>query len=173
MTINYAKAVDNLVFAVSPSTSTPSVSTQRQYGPFAIGQAVNIPGVTNVTVSKVTATATLGANAGYTVTGYQNLTATPSVSSALVPVLLKNLTTTPLVVLDSQANPSSSLILIGSGYVNSLSQQLQASQNITVTPTTQIVQAYGNKILVAGYTAAQTTAAANQFISDLYAAAST
>ncbi|MCL4379208.1 MAG: S-layer protein [Candidatus Marsarchaeota archaeon] len=173
VTINYAKAVDNLVFAVSPSTSTPSVSTQRQYGPFAIGQAVNIPGVTNVTVSKVTATATLGANAGYTVTGYQNLTATPSVSSALVPVLLKNLTTTPLVVLDSQANPSSSLILIGSGYVNSLSQQLQASQNITVTPTTQIVQAYGNKILVAGYTAAQTTAAANQFISDLYAAAST
>ncbi len=173
VTINYAKAVDNLVFAVSPSTSTPSVSTQRQYGPFSIGQAVSIPGVTNVTVSKVTATATLGANAGYTVTGYQNLTATPSVSSALVPVLLKNLTTTPLVVLDSQANPSSSLILIGSGYVNSLSQQLQASQNITVTPTTQIVQAYGNKILVAGYTAAQTTAAANQFISDLYAAAST
>jgi len=35
------------------------------------------------------------------------------------------------------------------------------------------VQAYGNKILIAGYYANQTTAAANQFISDLYAAAST
>ena len=162
-----------MAFAVAPSASAPSTTNQHQYGPFSVGQAVSIPGVTNVTVSQVTGTATLGNNAAYTITGLNNLTATPSVTSALVPVMLKNLTTTPLVVLDSQANPASSLVLIGSGYVNSLSQQLQTSQNITVTPTTQIVQAYGNKIYVAGYTAAQTTAAANQFIQDLYAAAST
>ena len=170
LTINYAKAVDQLLFAVAPTTSTASVTTSKQYGPFTVGQAVNIPGVVNVTVSKVTATASLGSNAAYSITGLNNLTATPSVSQATTPVLLKNLTTTPLVVLDSQANPASSLILIGSGYVNSLSQQVVPASNYT--PTTQIVQAFGNKIVVAGYTAAQTTAAANQFIQDLYAAAS-
>ena len=171
LTINYAKAVDQLLFAVSPTSSTSSVKTSKTYGPFSVGQAVDIPGVKNVTVSSITGTATLGPNAQYSITGLNNLTATPSVSTATQPVLLKNLTTTPLVVLDSQANPASSLILIGSGYVNSLSQQVVPASNYT--PTTQIVQAFGNKIVVAGYTAAQTTAAANQFIQDLYAAAST
>ena len=171
-TIDIAKAIDQLEFVVSPSSTSVS-TTQHTYGPFGIGQSVNMPGVNpNVTVAKVTANVTLGAGSTYTISGLSNLTATPSVTTATTPVLLKNLTTTPLVVLDSQANPASSLVLIGSGYVNTLSQQLQTSQNITFTPTTQIVQAYGNKILVAGYTAAQTTAAANQFIADLYAAAS-
>jgi hypothetical protein len=173
LTINYAKTVDLLQFAVSPSSSTPSSSTQHQYGPFTVGQAVSIPGVTNVTVSQVTASAALGKNATYQISGISNLTATPSVASATTPVWLTNLTTTPLVVLDTNANPASSLILIGSGYVNSISKQVEQSQNITVTPTTQITQAYGNKIYVAGYTAAQTTAAANKLIQELYAAAST
>ncbi len=170
LTFNYAKAVDQLLFAVAPTSSTSSVTTSKQYGPYTVGQAVNIPGVTNVTIASVTASAKLGSNAAYSISGLNNLTATPSVSQATTPVLLKNLTTTPLVVLDAQANPASSLVLIGSGYVNSLSQQVVPASNYT--PTTQIVQAFGNKIVVAGYTAAQTTAAANQFIQDLYAAAS-
>ncbi len=172
LTINYATQVDSLQFAVSPSTGGAVTTTnQHQYGPFSVGQAVNIPGVHNVTVSKITGTATLGAGATYSISGLSNLTATPSVSQATTAVWLSNLTTTPLVVLDSQANPASSLVLVGSGYVNSVSKQVESSQNITVVPSTQIVQAYGNKIYVAGYTAAQTTAAANQFIQDLYAAA--
>ena len=107
--------------------------------------------------------------------GISNVTATPSVSSATQPVLLKNLTTAPLVVLDSAANPANNLILVGSGYVNSLSQQLQSTYNVTVTPTTgPITKAYGaNRIMVAGYTANQTTSAANTFIEQLYANAAT
>ncbi len=171
VTINYATIVDQLLFAVAPSSSAPSSSTQRQYGPYIVGQAVSIPGVNNVTISKVTATATLSGSSGYTITGISNLTATPSVSTALQPVWLKNLTTTPLVILDSQANPASSLILIGSGYVNTLSQQVVPWSNYTGSTT--YLQAFGNKILVAGYSASQTTAEANAFIQDLYAAAST
>ena len=39
-----------------------------------------------------------------------------------------------------------------------------------MTTTTQIDQAYGtNRILIAGYSADQTTAAANAFIQQLYA----
>jgi S-layer protein (TIGR01564 family) len=79
---------------------------------------------------------------------------------------------TPLVVLDSAANPASNLILIGSGYVNALSAQLQSAYNVSMVPTTQIMQAYGtNRVLIAGYYANQTTAAANAFIAQLYAKA--
>ncbi|HUC38811.1 MAG TPA: S-layer protein [Candidatus Acidoferrum sp.] len=178
VTIDYAENVDQLVFSLAPSSSAAATSTQHQYGPFSPGQSIGgqngVPGVSaNVTVSKISGTPVLGAGSSYSITGLSNLTATPSVSTALVPVWLTNLTTTPLVILDSQANPSSSLILIGSGYVNSISKTLEQSQNISVTPSTQMVQAYGNKIYIAGYTAAQTTAAANEFIQQLYAAAAT
>jgi hypothetical protein len=168
VTVDFAKSVDNLMFAVGPSSTTAATSTEKMYGPYGIGQSTNIP---NVSIAKVTANITVSSSSGATVAGISNLTATPSVSVATTPVLLNNLPTSPLVVLDSAANPSSNLILIGSGYVNTLSQQLETSQGISITPTSApITQAYGtNRILVAGYTANQTTAAANTFIQDLYA----
>ena len=90
------------------------------------------------------------------------------------PVLLTNLPTNPLVVLDTNAHGSE--ILIGSGYVNTLSAAFEKGLNITnadlnVTGGKIIPSSSTSQILVAGYTAAQTTAAANTFISDLYAAA--
>ena len=143
-------------------------------GPYGIGQAVGptCTGISNVTVSQVTANITVGAGANFTVSGIGNIKATPSVTSATTPVLLTNLSTTaPIAVLDSQANPSSNLILVGSGYVNTLSQKLQNAYNVTFTPSSApVVEAYGtNRILVAGYYANQTTTASNQFIQQLYA----
>jgi hypothetical protein len=168
VTLDLAKSVDMLQFAVAPA-STTITKTSKIYGPFGIGDATNIP---NVSVANITAGVKLSSTAKYTITGIDNITATPSIATADEPVLLSNLPTNPLVVLYSQANPASNLILIGSGYVNTLSAQLQKAYNITMTPTTQIDQAYGgNRILIAGYYANQTTAAANAFIQQLYAAA--
>ena len=168
LSLDMAKSIDELLFSVGPSSTTGVVSSVATKGPFSIGQSTNIP---NVSIAKVTANITVSSSSGATVSGISNLTATPSVSVATTPVLLNNLPTSPLVVLDSAANPSSNLILVGSGYVNTLSQQLETSQGISITPTSApITQAYGtNRILVAGYTANQTTAAANTFIQDLYA----
>lgn len=169
VTFNLAKVQDWLEFSVSAANSTTTTSkSYKMYGPYGVGQATNLP---NVSIGSVNASIKLSST-NYTVSGIANLTATPSVSSATQPVLLTNLTTTPLVVLDSQANPGSNLILVGSGYVNTLSAQLQQSYNISMTPTTQITQAYGtNRVLVAGYYANQTQAAANSFIQQLYAQA--
>jgi hypothetical protein len=169
VTFNLAKAQDWLQFQVSPfNTTVSSTKSFKLYGPYGVGQATNLP---NVSIGSVNATIKVG-KANFTVSGISNLTATPSVSSATQPVLLKNLTTTPLVVLDSQANSGSNLILVGSGFVNTLSQQLQSAYNISVTPSTQIAQAYGaNRVLVAGYYANQTQAAGNSFIQQLYAQA--
>jgi len=170
LTLSLAKAVDMLQFAVAPGTTAITAGTAKAYGPYGIGQATNIA---NVSIANVSATIGLGSASNYTISGVSNIIATPSVTQATTPVWLKNLTTTPIVVLDSQANSGSNLVLIGSGYVNTLSAQLQKAYNVSVTPTFQQTQAYGtSRVLVAGYTGAQTTAAANAFIQDLYAAAS-
>ncbi len=173
VTINFAKGVDMLNFVVGPSNITAVTQHYKVVGPVGIGQPV--PNVPNVTVANVTANISVSSVSGATVTGISNLTAIPSVSSASEPVLLKNLTTSPLVVLNSTANPSSNLILIGSGFVNGLSAQVQAANNLTFTPTSApVLQAFGsNRVLIAGYSANQTTAEANKFIQDLYASAST
>ena len=172
VTINFAKGVDMLNFVVSPYNVTAVSKHFKTVGPVGIGQPV--PNVQNVTVANVTANISVSDVSGATVTGISNLTAIPSVSNATTPVLLKNLTTSPLVVLNSTANPSSNLILIGSGFVNGLSAQVQAANNVTFTPTSApVLQAFGsNRVLIAGYYANQTTAEANKFIQDLYASAS-
>jgi hypothetical protein len=163
LTVDFAKTTDMLQFAVAPVNTTVSKSYSLQ-GPYGIGQATNIP---NVSIGKVTANITLSGTSGYTITGISNITANPVTTST--PVLLKSLSSTaPLAILDSQGVQNSPYILVGSGYVNSLSAALQSAYNITMTPSTQIVQAYGNRILVAGYYANETTAAANQFINELY-----
>jgi hypothetical protein len=162
-----------LNFVVSPYNVTAVSKHYKTVGPVGIGQPV--PNVQNVTVANVTANISVSDVSGATVTGISNLTAIPSVSNATTPVLLKNLTTSPLVVLNSTANPSSNLILIGSGFVNGLSAQVQAANNVTFTPTSApVLQAFGsNRVLIAGYYANQTTAEANKFIQDLYSSAST
>ena len=174
LTYDMAKSIDGLQFVVGPSGSNSS-STTRLYGPYGVGQATNIP---NVTVSKVNATCTFSTTS-CSVSGLNNLTAVPSVSSAVVANPL-NTATTPLAVLDSNANNASTLIVVGSKYVNSVAAQIFAQnpsfdQSFGPTGSSAVtVQAFGqNRILVAGYTASQTVQAGNQFIQALLASAST
>ncbi|EQD31781.1 hypothetical protein B1B_17996, partial [mine drainage metagenome] len=110
----------------------------------------------------------------YNITGISKIVSMPE--NVTTPVLLSNLPTNPLVVLDTNAHGSE--ILVGSGYVNTLSAAFETAQGITnadlnVTGGKIVASTASNQILVAGYTAAQTTAAANTFISDLYTAAAT
>lgn len=170
--VDYAKGVDQLQFSVSPSNvSTVTTSTFHTFGPYSVGQQTNLA---NVSVAKINATANVSVS-NYTITGINNITAEPV--TVTTPVLLTNLSVTaPLVVLDTSANPSDSLVLVGSGYVNTLSKTFQSSQNVTNPELNvtggKIIQA-GNQILVAGYTANQTIQAADRFIEDLYKNAAT
>jgi hypothetical protein len=177
VTINYAKAVDLLQFVVTPAATVVNSTTgTKTLGPVGKGQAV--PGFANLTVSNVSATCGGLSVSGSTctVSGLANVTATPSVKQAVVPVSL-NTATTPLAVLDSNANSAATLILVGSKYVNSVAAQVFAqnpSLNSSFGPGSVVVQAYGtNRVLVAGYTANQTVQAGNEFINDLLQAATT
>ncbi len=174
VTLNLAEAVDALQFALGPSNTLAVSHASKQYT-FGLGQQVVIPGLTsNVTVGAITATVKAQSNSTmFPIAGIANVTAGPV--AVQTPVLLKSLSTTaPLVVLDSAANPSDSLVLVGSGYVNTLSKQLQNALNMTNDRLNvnggQIV-ASGNQVLVAGWTADQTLNASNRFINALYTSA--
>ncbi len=172
VTVDYAKTVDGLQFVVGPSSNVSVVKHFKIVGPVGIGDAV--PNVPNVTVANVTAKISLSGTSSYNITGISKVVSMPE--NVTTPVLLKNLPTNPLVVLDTGASPHGSEILIGSGYVNTLSAAFEKAQGITnadlnVTGGKIMPSTATNQILVAGYTAAQTTAAANTFISDLYTAA--
>ncbi|MGC8889045.1 MAG: hypothetical protein ACP5K3_03725, partial [Candidatus Micrarchaeia archaeon] len=168
VTYDMAKSVDMLQFIVGPA-STSVTTTEQVIGPFSVG-AQALP---NVTIANVTANCTFSTTS-CVVNGISNLSATPSVSQAITPVKL-NTAATPLAVLDTNANQASTLIVIGSKYVNSVAAQIFAqnpSLDSSFGPGSVIVQAFGtNRILVAGYTADETVQAGNQFIQDLLTAA--
>ncbi len=182
VTVNLAKSVDTLELLVgAASNSTSNVTTTSVYGPYGVGQQTNLA---NVTIANVSAKCTFTATS-CNVTGLTNLTATPSVTKAVVSSHLDT-ATTPLAVLDTNANNASSLIVVGSAYVNSVAAQIfaqnpQLAQSFTSGgasgPNAVIVQAFSganggaSRILVAGYTANQTVTAGNQFINDLLSAA--
>jgi len=166
------RTIDGLEFIVGAATSGASntLSTHSvPSGPYKIGQATNIP---NVTIANVTATCVGSGQGVCSVTGLANLTAVPSASQAIVAANL-NTAQTPLAVLDSNSNSASTLIVVGSKYVNSVAAQIFAqnpSFNSTFGTSSVVVQAFGtNRVLVAGFSAAQTVQAGNQFIQDLLA----
>ncbi len=175
-TYDEAKQVDTLQFLVGPASSNVTTGS-KTYGPYGIGAATNIP---NVTIANVSATCGGSFNATSSsckITGLANVTGLPSAKEAVVPVTL-NTATSPIAVLDTQASNASSLIVVGSKYVNSVAAQIFAqnpSLDSSFGPTgssSVVVNAYGNKILVAGYTAAQTVQAGNEFIQQLLSSAS-
>ena len=87
-------------------------------------------------MKNVSATCSVGGkrtNSSCTVAGVGNLMAMPSVTQAVVPVKL-NTAVTPLVVLDTNANNASTLIVVGSKYVNTVAQQIFA-QNPSLAST--------------------------------------
>ncbi len=172
LAFNLAKSVDTLSFVVGPYNSSVS-STGKTIGPYGIGQSTSLG---NVTVANVSATCSVtGSVTGgsCTVGNVGNLTGVPNVNAAVVPVKL-NTASTPLVVLDSNANSASTLVVVGSKFVNTVAQQI-FSQNPSLESSfntgSVVLQAFGsNRILVAGYYANQTVQAGNQFIQALLSA---
>jgi len=172
LTFDIAESVDQLQLVVGPVNVTPNTA-KKTVGPYSIGQSTNLP---NVTIANITAKcggSVAAGVSGCTVSGTSNLTGVPSVTNATTPVLLRNITSTsPIAVLDTNAG-ASTLIVIGSKFVNTVAQQIfsqNPSLDSSFNPSSVIMQAYGsNRILVAGYYANQTVQAGNEFIQALLA----
>jgi len=125
--------------------------------------------VNEITEDVGTCTAEAGA-ATCTVTGLDALTATPSVTSTVIPTDLDT-SANKLVVLDKNADKTATLIVVGGNTVNTIADEIVQSSNIDLMTDTVVVRAIGtNRILVAGYTAQDTMTAGDQFIQALIAA---
>ncbi|MFA4946603.1 MAG: S-layer protein [Candidatus Micrarchaeia archaeon] len=97
------------------------------------------------------------------VAGIESLAPSQDTAYDLTPL---DTSSTPLVVLDTNplASSSAQVISIGGQLVNTVSAQ--ALTGVTIDSTTQpMVKVIGSKVVVAGWTAADTTAAANSLIS--------
>ncbi|MGC9150125.1 MAG: hypothetical protein ACP5FX_03445, partial [Candidatus Micrarchaeia archaeon] len=129
-----------------------------------------VPGVGAVYVEKLVASCSVNANAlqqYIKVSGLDKLAPSISSTAAITPM---NAVATPLVVLDSQANPAATLITIGGPTVNTITQQVFAQHpELSLSPSNPvIVQAVGtNRIVVAGYSANDTITATKQLIQNL------
>jgi len=156
-------------------TSGTAPNEPIQVGPLGEGEStVGLAGgivikVTQITEDVGTCTAVAG-GAQCTVTGLDQLTAAPSVTSTVIPTDLDT-ATNKLVVLDSNADRGATLIVVGGNTVNTIADEIIRSSNIDLRTDTVVVRAIGtNRILVAGYSAQDTVTAGDQFIQALIAA---
>jgi len=167
--ISLAKSIDELTFAITPYSETKTY-TYKEYGPYTIGESTNIQ---NVSIGNLTYMENPGSINASNSLNNENITKTISYNET-IPYISTDITKNPLVVLASNVNMSKPLIVIGSGYVNSVAKEIQSQNNFTITQNENnvTVKAFGNKILIAGFTANQTQEAGNLFIEDLLAKAS-
>ena len=156
-------------------TSGTAPNEPIQVGPLAEGEStVGLPGgivikVTQITEDVGTCTAAAG-GAQCVVTGLDSLSATPSVTSTVIPTDLDT-ATNKLVVTDRAADRAATLIVVGGNTVNTIADEIIRSSNIDLRTDTVVVRAIGtNRILVAGYSAQDTVTAGDQFIQALIAA---
>ena len=151
-----------------------NTSTGTTVGPLGKGDTANLGGGVTIKVKDITetvGTCTAGPNAQCTVTGKDGLTATPSITTAGVRVPL-NPASQKLVVLDKDADKSATLIVVGGNLVNTVAAEVMQTTTINLATDKVVVRPIGtNRILVAGYTAADTQTAADQFVQALIAAA--
>ncbi len=154
--INYATSVARARFTLTKGGTTSSTTgsdasvTLKEGDPYTIGAGYSL------TVDSITAKVAGGAEG---VTGVDLLK--PSVSEAAVVTPL-NTATNPLVVLDAQASDTANLIVVGGQIVNTVAAG--AGVNLK-TGDEPIVRVMGStKLIVAGYTAADTQEAGNALI---------
>ena len=96
------------------------------------------------------------------------VTATPSVSTAVVSVPVNPVGANRLVVLDNEATGVANLVVIGGPGANAVAKAaLTGADAVDFKPDTQITKVVGNKIIIAGYGADQTAAEAEKFIAEL------
>ncbi|MFH0923070.1 MAG: S-layer protein [Candidatus Micrarchaeota archaeon] len=153
--IKYATTLAHALYTLAKAgTETTGNSATTD---FKIGESALNDGGYSVVVKGVSA----GGVAGGQISGIENLR--PSVATADSVVNL-NTASTPLVVLDSQASTTQPLIVVGGPMVNSVASTVLGGRSAMTAGTEAMVKVYDDKIVVAGYMADDTMAAANALI---------
>ena len=155
MRINYPSSIVHAMFTFSNSNTSFGNGTSFSQTLTAPGSILDSNGYTVSLTSLSCGGGTSGGTSN--LVGADGLTCSKTSAIAVQPM---NTAGSPLVLLDNQANPADTLIIVGGPLVNTLAMQVQPQMN----PGDSFVKVIGNKILVAGYDASDTTAAANSLI---------
>ena len=175
ITLKMAKKLGEFQFFVKPSSSSVEAGTSTQT--LSEGQQVTVQDST-VKVTSISETvgacSVSGGSAACTasnegMSAVLDVAGTPSSASFAVPYAFG--ASDRLVVLDSEAPSAESLILVGGQLVNTVTASTIAGTDVKIdTPGVKVVSAVSDqRIVVAGYTAADTQEAAAQFVSQLLA----
>jgi hypothetical protein len=140
---------NNVTVTTSGSTVSSTVLTPGQNYTLGNGYSVSVTSIGG------TASCTGGSEMGGAAV------CSPSTASVVTQL---DTSSQPLVELDSAASPSDQLIVVGGPYVNSIAAGMTGADSATESPGSSVVTVIGNQVLVAGYTAADTTDAANALI---------
>ncbi|MBI3587863.1 hypothetical protein HY095_01575, partial [Candidatus Micrarchaeota archaeon] len=154
--INYPKKLVHARYQFgAPSTvnvtTTGATVTERT---MAEGEEFALGGGYKVKVSSITATVSCtGGAAGVAA-------CTPNKAAVVTPLSA----TDHLVVLDSDAGSTGQLVVVGGPLVNSVAADTPGVADVTNTPGSSVIKVIGSKVVVAGYTAQDTTDAANALV---------
>ena len=172
--LNMAKKLGELEYDLKPSSATATAGGTTSYSK-GVSETLTI-GDSTITVKSVTATTTPCSITGGNVTCTAAVSAAPTLdgeqvaADTSVSVPWKYSSAKKLVVLDSETPTADVLILVGGPAVNTMTASELASQpGIKLDAAGKKVagKITDKKILVAGYTAADTTSAATDLIKKL------
>jgi len=163
VSIKYAKSVRYGQYVLEKVTSAEGSANVVTCNNLKEGDECDVGGGYKVKVSAIDCTtsgsATGGSSGACELTGLDGVMASPSTAAVVSEI---NTATMPMVVLDSQAG-AGNLIVVGGPAVNTQAKAMAAAS--AITPGSEpVVKVEGNKILVAGWSAADTQAAANALI---------
>ncbi len=156
--INYATTLANGLYTLSTAgtdTGANKATTEYKAGEIALDSNGY-----KVVVSKITAKGAASGSAGGALTGVDKLA--PSEEKAFVVTPLDT-SSAPLVVTDASAG-AEPLIVVGGPLVNSVAATALTGAPAPAASDEPVVKVQGDKILVYGYTASDTTSAANSLI---------
>lgn len=152
-------------------TSGTSATSGVDVGPLEEGQSASVSGGVVVKVKSITETVGSCQVSGATCTvDDSGVTATLSTGGSSVQAVTIFPIESNLVVLDS-SNPTGPMISVGGPDVNTVTKAAVGGANVQWAAGTKIKQAFGDVIVVAGGTGADTQAAAQELIQELRAGA--
>ena len=171
---NMAKRLGELEYDLKPSSATASAGGTTAYNK-GVNETLTV-GDSTITVSSITASTTSCSVTGGNVSCTATVSAAPTLdgeevaADTEVSVPWKYSSAKKLVVLDSETPTADVLILVGGPAVNTMTaEELKAQPGIKLDAAGKKVagKITDKKILVAGYTAADTTSAATDLIQKL------
>ncbi len=166
--VNLAKDVATLGFMWQSISADSTGAMTETYSSLKEGDEITLSDGVKVKVKSINVETGSCASSGASVSGLDKVSCQLNVADTSKLGERQNVPT-DLVVLDSNAGSLETVVAVGGGSVNTVTQAILSGTGVSLTKAGDVVvqEVENGKIVVAGYTADDTTTAAGQFIAKL------